>query len=103
MTEPTPGPWKAELNDIGNGITPWRIVGADEQVVADSPVGPHAFDKANAHLMAAAPAMLDALRGVAERLENYPNRISGYTDSRKSGVMTLLEDVLAAIEKTEKG
>ena len=67
MSEPTPGPWQSKVNNISNGITPWRIVGADEQLVAESPIGPHAFNKDNAKLIAAAPELRDALREPASR------------------------------------
>ena len=91
----TPGPWKIDFNDIGNGSCQWRIVGSDEIQVAYSPVGPHAFDKANARLIAAAPALLEALEGIRHQVDN----TAPYSDELKDSIVAIGAIARAAIEE----
>ena len=63
MTRHTPGPWKIVPSGVGNP----RIVGADGYAVAAcrpkySTPDDYAIAAANAHLIAAAPDLLEALK-----------------------------------------
>lgn len=52
-------------------------------------------------LIAAAPQMYEALKAIVERLENYPNRISGYRTPVRGHVTTLAEDARAVLEAAD--
>ena len=57
--ELTVGPWKVEWDPIGgSGVKAWQIVDTAGHEIAKSSVGPHAFNQANARLIAAAPFLL---------------------------------------------
>ena len=59
VTEHTPGPWQVQ-----NGI---NVVGADEYIVARGGYeGPIAHGEANARLIAAAPALLEAAQATVD-------------------------------------
>lgn len=66
----TPGSWEVDFHDAGTGNCQWCIVREDGDTVAVSPVGPQAFNKANARLIAAAPALLEALKTTWKQLES---------------------------------
>ncbi len=102
----TPGPWRA--CDAKAGTCECRQVwapGGDVMVaiasVADQTDGMGVIDRAeamaNAKLIAQAPALLEALEKTATRLENYPNRISGFRPPVEDHVTTLYEDIRQAI------
>lgn len=64
--EHTPGPWRAELNDQGNGIV-WAVRSGDDDkyIVAVASVGPTETRLANANLIAACPTMLEYIQSSA--------------------------------------
>ncbi len=82
----TPGPWKVFVNDSGGEWTGWPMsinapsVHEDCVVVRTGGQYPYAWDYrvsqaeavANAHLIAAAPDMLEALEEVVAITENLP-------------------------------
>jgi hypothetical protein len=69
----TPGPWRAEFPDRGvmemssiyapanDGDAPWRVA----YVLRETNPGQRLIDDANAHLIAAAPELLDLVRRFA--------------------------------------
>ena len=58
----TPGPLRVTFTNIpGTDSRQWYVIDSNGDEVAASPVGPHAFNAANARLIAAAPELLKAL------------------------------------------
>ena len=63
--EHTPGPLRVTFTNIpGTDSRQWYVIDSNGDEVAASPVGPHAFNAANARLIAAAPELLKALEGL---------------------------------------
>ena len=66
MSGHTPGPWRVEeieLFETGSGV---QVVAADGTVIADNQTYyPQSLDPANAHLIAAAPELLEALKAMS--------------------------------------
>ncbi len=60
----TPGPWIVVYRPTGAGNSQWRVYDKDYNPITSSGVGPHAFNEANARLIAAAPEMLAALEDI---------------------------------------
>lgn len=101
MSKHTPGPWVADDNE---GFSVWKIYsrmspsgsGIPGPFVAEV-IGDSAEADANAHLIAAAPEMLDALKHIEFILENY--KLNGY---RADEILEkYLEIVRHAIAKAE--
>ena len=69
----TPGPWVKISRPIGpdTEVAHWRIFDQFDHPIADSPVGPYAFDQANGRLIAAAPALLAALEEIQLRVNEF--------------------------------
>jgi len=87
----TPGPWTAEAKDLGGEVPSWRVYNMPEgQQVASVHRWNGEGDEANAHLIAAAPDLLEACKEALVRLEchNHP-------DGRR------LDNLRAAIAKAE--
>ena len=60
--EHTPGPWVTSYRHIpSSDKAEWWILDSFQYPIASSGVGPHAFNTANARLIAAAPHMHDEL------------------------------------------
>ena len=71
----TPGPWKLEFNRlISNRACSWTFR-ANGYLIGESFLTGTSEGEANAHLIAAAPEMYEALRVLAEEME-YCNRES---------------------------
>lgn len=61
--------WRVEEYDNGVGLRGTQIVDQDGKVIADNePYYPTALNPQHAHLIAAAPAMLEALKALREEL-----------------------------------
>lgn len=67
-TQHTPGPWRAVLSDSVVPYGYWSVLDAEGY-----PVGTHSgeFDRADAHLVAAAPELLEALEAVLRWIDDY--------------------------------
>lgn len=95
MSKHTRGPWLVEMPDRDHWCSGASIIGdlPNDYIVAD--VRNHLSVKdqaeANAHLIAAAPEMLDALKGAEDAL-----RVDGYDKNN-----LVRAAVLAAIAKAE--
>lgn len=87
----TPGPWKIreiKLYETGTGI---EIVGANGEVIADNQTYyPQALNPKNATLIAAAPAMYEALKAIIEAYEEY-----GRADSKAEIAVSIVRRVKA--------
>lgn len=90
----TPGPWYLQKR--------WFIKGNDDSVVAKvhpwDETGCREEDHANAALIAAAPDLLDVVKGFRQKLSTYVGIYSGDKELKR-----LLEDCDAAIRKAEGG
>jgi hypothetical protein len=60
MSKHTPGPWRSDL-DKGE----WYVVDAEHTIVAELPGAYGEAQRANAHLIAAAPELYEALRRIS--------------------------------------
>ena len=66
----TPGPWKLIGLPIPNlNKSEWRILDSEDKPIAQSDVGPHAFNLDNGRLIASAPRLLEALEDVLGRID----------------------------------
>ena len=93
----TPGPWTDAPDHKGTGVYTCPN-GLPEGHIANVNTGPVAW-QANARLIAAAPAMLEALKGVIEE-EQRRNRIGTSADV---GVRALANTARAIIQAIEEG
>ncbi|KKL56566.1 hypothetical protein LCGC14_2244120 [marine sediment metagenome] len=76
--EHTPGPLRVTFTNIpGTDSRQWYVIDSNGDEVAASPVGPHAFNAANARLIAAAPELLKALERITAAIEH--NQIAAAT------------------------
>jgi hypothetical protein len=70
----TPGPWTATRSDPSRGADVWHITACpapnQEKDICDVPGGP--YQEANARLIAAAPAMRDALQAIVREFGDRP-------------------------------
>ena len=94
-TQHTPGPWEAKFWDIGNRSKEWHITDGTDPI-CNSPVGPQAFNEANARLIAAAPALLEALEYANELLTANRHRFPKSIQHRDRFA---LENTIAAFGK----
>lgn len=96
MTQPhTPAPW-----DVGNqpsNAIAWRVVASDDRDVAHV-FGSGAQSKANAHLIAAAPDLLEALKSL-QAIMCDPENNPSFAGS--DGDRTVAREAFAAIAKAE--
>ena len=89
----TPGPWETSVCQTDTGVE-WTVSGPNGgDMIADLSQCDNA--EANARLSAAAPEMLDALKGLTHGLPELLKSI-GYTDEEH-----LIEKALAVIAKAE--
>lgn len=101
----TPGPWKVEYENYGNGsFREWFNVGPARVYITDSRtamegLGQTAEAEANARLIAAAPELLEALEKIAEHIPGsvgHPSALDCCVQMR--------DDAIAAIKAaTENG
>jgi hypothetical protein len=79
-TQHTPGPWFAVVTDTTCGGEPaiWEIADRNGGVVAED----ISYNPANAHLIAAAPEMLDALEWAVETADSEQYEASWYASAR---------------------
>lgn len=95
----TPGPWVIRVIDLHEGGSGFEIVGANGDIVCDNQTYyPHAIDKKNARLIAAAPELLEALVRLMPSAEDNTAGYGGEPDED--------EDILfarAAIAKATGG
>ncbi len=63
------GRWALALRPVGPGSdkSRWTIIDGHNHPIAESPVGPHAFNEANGWLLKAAPQLLAALEALMDR------------------------------------
>lgn len=101
MGEPTKGPWAVNMYaENASGFVQHRIESADEHgIVNDGYMiaevdGPDA--QANAHLIAAAPDMFEALSGMIGLIELLASREDGVTQDYMQDVLLNQHRVLAA-------
>lgn len=89
MSEPkhTPGPWEADLGDNTRSTEVW----AGDVIVADVHSHVTGQGHADAHLIAAAPGLLHALKDLVDVMTG-----------RKTGEAVALHNALAAIRKAEE-
>jgi len=87
----TPGPWKSERGsgDYGRNIT----CDNGRRIIAETICSDH---EANAHLIAAAPDLLEALQAIKDRLE-----ISEELDYLLNAKWLCIDDAKQAITKAE--
>ena len=68
----TLGPWAIVYRPTGTGNRQWRVFDKDYNPIAFSDVGPHAFNEANARLIAAAPELLKLLEQAEAIISSSP-------------------------------
>ncbi len=107
MSAHTPGPWDfQDMRDCFDKHIAIRPHGQGFLLASLSSesftygAGGHDID-ANAHLIAAAPDMLDMLKRCAELLDDYSDVNDGEDGPRPNRAMSLLTDVEAIIAKAE--
>ena len=83
----TPGPWSATRSDPSRGADVWNITACpapnQEKDICDVPGGPH--QEANARLIAAAPAMRDALEDLVVAIR-YGWDLAQYTTAARTAL-----------------
>jgi hypothetical protein len=96
----TPGPWKAGwYNDARYCVYSGQIVVAEVQ----STVGEFLQEKANAQLIAAAPALLRTCKLLVDRLNIIVGATQRLNQAHKNVIVDELKEALQEIRKAERG
>ncbi|RSZ60011.1 hypothetical protein HF313_14955 [Massilia atriviolacea] len=104
MSAHTPGPWVLEPNARGgiNIRCSWGVIGCAFSGVSFAPGEPNQVieQRANAHLIAAAPDLLEALRELANDIAE---RFDMESSSTNPGMKNAVAEARAAIAKATGG
>lgn len=100
-TKHTPGPWETcDPEDYGDYDGNCRVILGDDLRVAVV-LGVDGENEANAHLIAAAPDLLEALHECAEYFDRFADAEFTQDGPNPNREMTLLQSVTRAIDKAE--
>jgi len=80
-TKHTPGPWTAKHTPESSNQEYVVMAGPRWQIASVDFVGNSVTEKANARLIAAAPALLEALRALLDEAEQFAKAIPPYSSS----------------------
>jgi hypothetical protein len=85
----TPEPWRLEKDRFNN----WQIYGKSKNILDDLPIADNIMSYADAHLLAAAPELLDILKRFVDAPIHQP--------ARDKTLWRFLEEIREAIAKAE--
>jgi hypothetical protein len=95
MTGHTPGPWHVEPEEWTEGRGSAICSKGGIVAIIDPEVCMSAEDRANAHILAAAPELLEAAKDALESLRRLPNVDKAYR-------VTCMHELELAIKKAER-